>query len=333
MSHFAERLWRPRKRKRPSLRLAVEPLEARLTPALFDAFFPIPEVAVNPQPLPPKALVQFIPEPTGSPSAPAAGAPASATPFHSQGHLRESVQGGWVLDAVYTLDGQVTQTETPGPMGTDSVAVSYDYMAHVTEALVRPGARMSTVWLYDSTQSSHGGALIEEIVVTKPRAVALVDASFHDTTSIHQVARKAGGEQQQWKVDATLASQGTLNGVDSHSGAGAGKVKFEDLDIESIHIDSVLAACLAPLDSSGKPGPAWQESALVVTKATSKQQMDFAFGPFGEDLSGSAGLDTRLSATLKPPTNPGDPPPPPEVFASHIRGQEDFSLNFIELQS
>jgi hypothetical protein len=95
----------------------------------------------------------------------------------------------------------------------------------------------------------------------------------------------------------------------------------------------VLAATLAPLDASGKPGPAWHETALVVTKATSKQQVPFAFGPFGEDLSGTVGLDTRLTAVLKPPTNPGDPPPPPEVFTSHVRGQEDFSLNFIELDS
>jgi hypothetical protein len=226
MSHFAERLWRPRKRKIPGPRLAVELLEARLTPALFDAFFPIPEVAVNPQPLPPKALVQFIPELVGSPSAPAAGAPAAATPFHVQGHLRESIQGGWVLDAVYTLDGQLTQTETPGPMGTDSVAVSYDYMAHLTEIFYRlggsnGGGSQSPVWLADVTQSSHGGASVE-IVVTKPLDVALVDASFHDTTTAHETMMPLRGNPGPWSVDAVVASQGTLNGIESHHGSGAG---------------------------------------------------------------------------------------------------------------
>jgi hypothetical protein len=336
MSHFAERLWRPLRRQSPSPRLAVEPLEGRLTPAISLNFFPAAVVQVNPQPIPPLSLVQFIPEPTGSPSAPAAGAPAGAAPFHSQGHLRESVQGGWVLDAVYTLDGKVTQTETPGPMGTDSVAVSYDYMAHVTEALVLPNARgASTVWLCDSTQSSHGGASVEEIVVTKHafEIKDLVAASFHDTTTAHELCRKAG-ENPLWKVDATVASQGTLNGVESHvSGAGAGKHKVEAIDLESIHIDSVLAATLAPLDPSGKPGPAWDETVLCVTKDVSRQQVAFALPLPGEDLSGTVGLDTSLSVMLKPPTNPGDPPPPPELFSSHVRGHEDFSLNFIELDS
>jgi hypothetical protein len=34
-----------------------------------------------------------------------------------------------------------------------------------------------------------------------------------------------------------------------------------------------------------------------------------------------------------PPTNPGEPPPPSEVFTAHAHAKEDFSLNLIEPQS
>src|SRR5712692_11908469 len=48
------------KKPRPSCRLQLEPLEDRLTPSGLD-FVPIAHVAVNPQPLPPSALVEFDP--------------------------------------------------------------------------------------------------------------------------------------------------------------------------------------------------------------------------------------------------------------------------------
>ena len=219
MSRFVERLCRPMTRKnrkaaalvaRP--RLVLERLEDRLTPAMVVDFFPTAVVQVNPQPLPPEplpptALVLFIPEPGTLTTTPAAGATTRSTPFHTQGELTESIHGGWHLKAVYSLDGQITKTETPRPLGSDSINASYRYEAHVTETLFKTGG--SPVWVCDAAASSQGALLADfhTVRASGGSTLDLIDASFHDTSAVNEVCRKAGGTQD-WMLNATFMSQG-----------------------------------------------------------------------------------------------------------------------------
>jgi hypothetical protein len=178
-----------------------------LPPSVLD-FVTQAVVTPNPHAPPPSALVLFMPEPTFIPPGP------QQTPFHIQGELTVSIQGGWSLDAVYTLDGQVSREEAPGSAGSDSITASYSYEAHVTETLIPPGPQTHPVWLYDTTESSHGEYTADFRPLSKTETA--VDASFQDTTDIEQSIRKEGSTQPSWKFDGTVVSQGTLGGSQTY---------------------------------------------------------------------------------------------------------------------
>jgi hypothetical protein len=275
-------------------------------------------VTPNPHSLPPSAVVLFTPEATFISPGPV------NMPFHIQGELTVSIQGGWSLDAVYTLDGQVSRTETPGAAGSNPLTAFYSYEAHVTETLHPPGPSNSPAWLYDTTESSHGEYSVDFLPISKTETA--VDASFHDTTSIHQSIRKGGDAQPSWKFDGTVASQGILSGRDQATGQSTGKRKFSPM-----HIDRVIDATLAAVGPSGNPGPAWQVGLAVTSDASSVD--DFRTRKRGQGVThhGTVHFDTHVTETLHPPGPPSLPSPPPETFLYHLLEDEDFHSILIGL--
>jgi hypothetical protein len=137
------------KKGRRSRRFEIERLEDRLAPAGLD-FVPIAAVSVNPQPLPPSALVEF--DPLLQMSTIPATAQSIKSPIHVQGHFAESGQItepaaaaapiSWSLEVFYTLAGQASENLLPqGPTGQQStIKASYKAAGQMVTALTIEGA-------------------------------------------------------------------------------------------------------------------------------------------------------------------------------------------------
>jgi hypothetical protein len=291
-----------------------------LPPNVVD-FIPTAVMQVNPQPLPPHALVLFAPAPgllLPELGMPAAGAPTAVTPFHHQGELKESISGGWTLDAVYTLDGQVSPANELQPAGPGSLSVNYRYEARVTETLTPPGINAGPAWRCDATGSNHGEL---SFVVTKPVTGIqnLIHASFLDTTRIDESCQNAGTGQQNWNVDATVASLGTLDGRDQMTSQVSGNRQWSD-----VHIDRVIAETLSPAPNArGNPGP-WHIDDFVVTDGSAQET--FAQGSDGKTVQdhGSAQFVTRLVAIVWSPAPLVGPAPPTKVLTGFFQTDDDY---------
>jgi hypothetical protein len=228
------------------------------------------------------------------------------------------------LDAVYTMDGQVTQES--GPSSSGASAASYSYVAHVTETLIPPAPSGRPVWVCDGTVSSHGTVQATFSAARNAGGAEQIAASFHDDTAVHEVARMAGGEQYAWKVDATVDFQGTLVGHDMLHNNPTGKRKWS-----AIEISSVIAETLAPLDTSGNPGPAWQIDESVATSGRNLLE-HLQTSDDGQVVlqHGSLSETTRVEGTITPPATPGRPSPTPDVFTDFLRGPGGFHSIIIQ---
>src|SRR5260370_126256 len=125
-----------RSRARRSCRLQVEPLEDRLTPSGLD-FFPVAHVAVNPQPLPPSAIVEFDPLPTfrkaGGEQIKIAGVLSKeiTIPPATAGTAGQT----WSLEVFYDLTANETVTiMPPDPFsGQESLSATYSLAGAMNE--------------------------------------------------------------------------------------------------------------------------------------------------------------------------------------------------------
>jgi hypothetical protein len=293
-----------------------------LAPATHLLLTPGAVVEVNPQPLPPMALVLFTPEPGLVPPGP---------PIIPSGPV-----GAWLLDAVYVLDGQVTETAVPpvppNSPASGTVTDSYALTGHLVEVLVPPGPQQSPAWVCDASVSDHGEVSVsfEEGDPTAP--MGMIHESFRDSTATAQVCRDTAGGPM-WKFDTTVVTRGALGGAATDKD----RPHITGTRIWSeVSLDRGITGTLQPLDQRGNPGP-WQLSATetVVTKdpdmpadntltAVRAGPVVVHFGRF--DL-----VDT-LEATVTPPPTPAGPAPPVTV-AQQAELMGDFQGIWIDIGS
>jgi hypothetical protein len=156
-----------RSRRRPEL----EVLESRLTPAATSlVLVPRPVVEVNPQPLPPGAVIEFDAQPLFAHVVPPGPTQVTDTTFHVEGALHESGQveqppgpGRWSLDAEYNLTVRVHETIVPpgppiAPTGVGgspgSVILTYAVTGVVNSILtVTPGGDNSQTVLHSDQEN------------------------------------------------------------------------------------------------------------------------------------------------------------------------------------
>jgi len=179
MTHFIHRLLDTRtriaKRSRRRAFAHVESLEDRLVLSAL-SFVPISHVAVNPQPLPPLAQVEF--NPVGFPRLDAAS--KDPTRIDLKGIYRNSLLVSvdpthppqpCIVDAIYSLSGSVTPNFIPpGPAQAGTLSASFGLTGTV-EVLVSflSGNPDKPFWIFTGTVREQG---IESGTISSPTASA-----------------------------------------------------------------------------------------------------------------------------------------------------------------
>jgi hypothetical protein len=135
----------------------LEALEDRLTPSLD--FFPVAHVAINPDPLPPTALVEFDPLPNLA----TATAGMSTQQEHLIGVLSKQigmpgvVEPCWILEAFYSLNASVTENDIPpSPFAAGSISDTFSLTGTETVALIPVAPTTGPTWVFSGTLSENG---------------------------------------------------------------------------------------------------------------------------------------------------------------------------------
>ena len=210
MPRFLHRLFARDRRRTASGRRArpqVEPLEVRANPAAL-SFVPMSVVAVNPQPLPPTALVQFNPLPILS-DIPSAGQTVQ-TPIQIQGTFKQTLLPTSIpvppgppitsgtLTMTYNLTGTVTETVT----STGAYSATFTLKGQVAEFLRPPGLIGQPAWSITTAISEKG-------IVSEP---TLASADFKEQISLVQTEKPVTATTgvTPWVVRSTVLSSGTF---------------------------------------------------------------------------------------------------------------------------
>jgi len=179
MPHFIHRLLGTRtiiaKRSRRRAFPYVESLEDRLVLSAL-SFVPISHVAVNPQPLPPLALVAFNPVAATGVSA----GKVDLSTLSIQGAIRETAfvstapthpPNPCIVDAIYSLSGSVTPNLIPpGPTQAGTFSASFSLAGTVTVLVsFLSGSPDRPIWIFSGTVREQG---IESGTISSPTAAA-----------------------------------------------------------------------------------------------------------------------------------------------------------------
>jgi hypothetical protein len=193
-----------------------------MTPATF-TFVPMSVVAVNPQPLPPTALMQFNPLPglngllssTGTIQIPVdlhgafqqsiASPSATGTPPVAPGHLL----------VIYDLQGAVSEAVTPATSATQpaTLAGTFHLTGTLTEIFSPPGQLTQPPWVIRTTFGEQGSFSGPLNVPTTAGMPAIDPIAFTSQVTLGQtetrIATAAAGSTP-WSVQSTLAAAGTF---------------------------------------------------------------------------------------------------------------------------
>jgi hypothetical protein len=178
VNHFIHRLLSTKtktaKRTRRRTFGYVEPLENRLVLSAL-SFVPIAHVAVNPQPLPPLAQVEFIP--IGFPALDASSKDAARLTLKGAFEHSALVSVGThppqpcIVDAIYSLSGSVTPNLIPpGPSQAGTFSASFSLTGTVGVLIAfESGSPSAPIWVFSGTVREQG---TESGTITSPTAAA-----------------------------------------------------------------------------------------------------------------------------------------------------------------
>jgi hypothetical protein len=268
-------------------------------------------VAVNPDPLPSTALIQFNPVPVldGIPSGPA----TFLLPIKFQGNSQEDLVSPSIgvppttlghLNIVYSLQGAATETIIPpGPTATQpgSFSATFTITGKVTEILTPPGLGPQQAWAITTTISEHGTV---SGPLTPPDGTDVHPMNFTLRTDLTQIERSAvsaaGGTP--WLVRATVNSTGAFQVREIPSAtpvAGFSLVApFTDHDL--------ITESLSPVSPvSVPPRPPIQILATNDAAGTVTEH-GFNLGP-APTVSGTTQYHSQLHETITYPPGPTDP--------------------------
>jgi hypothetical protein len=207
----------------------LDALEDRTNPASLN-FVPFTTVAVNPEPLPPTALIQFNPLPdlTGL----SAGATTFTRPIVVQGVFHQSLipstaTGGATaamataagpvagphLDLTYSLRGTVTWSSPPptaGATGPAAFTATFNLTGVVNGAIYVPGQSAPMVWSINSTLTEQGSVTgpfftpsaspVAGEIATFSLQVGLTQTEAHAATAVNSAFP--------WRIQSTNQSAG-----------------------------------------------------------------------------------------------------------------------------
>jgi hypothetical protein len=292
MPRFLHRLFARDRRRTASGRRAppqVEPLEVRANPVAL-SFVPMSVVAVNPQPLPPTALVQFNPLPVLSdiPSA----SQTVQTPIQIQGTFKQTLLPTSIpvppgppitfgtLTMTYNLTGTVTETVT----STGAYSATFTLTGQVTEVLQPPGLVGQPAWSITTMISEKG-------IVSEP---TLASADFKEQISLVQTEKPVTATTgvTPWVVRSTVLSSGTFY-LNTVSPAPITPFNATDQITESLTPVTPLAS-LPPLPTL---------ISAASTETGSVMESVYPPGPIVvPTVTGTTQYQEKLSETIIPPS-------------------------------
>jgi len=306
---------RIKKARWPALRripLRVETLECRLTPAVDMFFTPRAVVAVNPQPLPPIAYVQFDPEvvPTERQTP---GPCSSETAVHFQGQLTE-VTDPIYMQFTYFCDGSIRgNVIPPGPGSAGSIIASYQVEGMITGTVFVHGSTNVSSWQITATFTFNGtlSAMIHSPIPQDPPQTGMsqeIDGTFLTTTALNQTQTWNGGPA--WMALGIVTTTGNFSEICHRPGSC----------MESLTLQDQVHESLTPMTPAGY-GPATKIDAVFTATGNLILVVSFQTDQRG-DMTGQLSLPGQMQETVTPPPSPSGPPPT-ETFTFDLNMDDD----------
>jgi hypothetical protein len=265
-----------------------------LTPALSLGFVPIAHVAVNPQPIPPYALVEFDPVPNLTSATGGEGiqraqlAGTLSLPIFMPGAATSGPC--WLLKASYDLSASVTENITPssptsGQAG--GLSATYNLSGQLTEVFVTLVPAQQPTWVFNGTISEKGSL---NGVISPPDPATGAVRFAGQMEFLELTLSNAFSSGAHWQQQGQTNSQGTLTEIMPASGVSP-TVSFSQQD--------QVTECLMQASPFHPPNPCITIDAVFSTSGSTTENAIPSEPPFFPTVdTGSVQYEDLLTETI-----------------------------------